>query len=234
MCGRATLTKNESEIEERFGATFYTEDIERYNPIPSFNIVPTHPLPFIGQDDDKHIQMGLWGWNVEFGQETSKLVINARLEEVDLKKTFIPSLYRGRCIIPLDGYYEWIRNDKQKIPYRIILPDGELFSVAGLVREEVDSNGKFVKKLSIVTVKATDDIAFIHDRMPLILTKEEEMTWLDGSFEPDWKQYYSDPGRTIKKKYYKVSERINSVKNNDADLIKQDDSPIYIQQSIFD
>ena len=60
MCGRATLTKNESDIEERFGATFYTEDIERYNPIPSFNIVPTHPLPFIGQDDDKHIQMGLW------------------------------------------------------------------------------------------------------------------------------------------------------------------------------
>lgn len=233
MCGRASLTKNESDLEERFQATFYTEDIERYNPIPSYNIVPTHPLPFIDQNDKTHFQIGKWGWNVQMGP-TSKLVINARLEDIDQKKTFIPALNHGRCIIPLDGYYEWVSNEKQKIPYRITLPDGELFSVAGLVREERDKEGNAVQKLSIVTLQATDDIAILHDRMPLILTKEEETMWLNDDFDPDWKLYFADKSRVLSKKYYKVSERINSVSNNDAGLIEPDNSPVYIQKNIFD
>ncbi len=233
MCGRASLTKNESELEERFQATFYTEDIERYNPIPSYNIVPTHPLPYIDQNDQTHFQIGKWGWNVQFGP-TSKLVINSRLEDIDQKKTFITALDHGRCIIPLDGYYEWVSNDKQKIPYRITLPEGELFSVAGLVREERDKEGNVVQKLSIVTLQATEDISMLHDRMPLILTKEEETMWLNDDFDPDWKLYFADIKRVLSKKYYKVSDRINSVSNNDADLIKPDTSPVYIQKNIFD
>ena len=55
MCGRATLTKNESELEEKFGATFYSEDIERYNPIPSYNIGPAQPLVYIAQNDQSHL-----------------------------------------------------------------------------------------------------------------------------------------------------------------------------------
>ena len=233
MCGRASLTKNESDLEERFEATFYTEDIARYNPIPSYNIVPTHPLPFIDQEDRKHLQVGLWGWNIPM-ETGSKLVINSRLEEIDQKKSFIPRLQHGRCIIPLDGYYEWVRNGKQKIPYRITLLHGELFTVAGLWREEVNAEGEFVSRLSIVTIKAQSDIEFIHDRMPLILKKEEESSWLDGTFEPDWKKYYIDRDRKLILKYYKVSERINSVIHNDNTLIEEDSSPIYVQKNLFE
>ena len=233
MCGRASLTKVESDLEERFEATFYTEDIARYNPIPSYNIVPTHPIPFINQEDKNHIQVGLWGWNVPM-EKGSRLVINSRLEEIDQKKSFIPRLHHGRCIIPLDGYYEWVRNGKQKIPYRITLPDHELFSVAGLWREEVNAAGEFVPRLSIVTIKAQMDISFIHDRMPLILSKEEEKLWISGDFEPDWKNYYNDKNRNFALKHYRVSDRINSVTNNDITLIEEETSPIYVQKNLFE
>ena len=60
MCGRASLTKNESDLEESFGASFYTEDIARYIPLPAFNIGPVQKLPFIAQDDPLHFQIGWW------------------------------------------------------------------------------------------------------------------------------------------------------------------------------
>jgi putative SOS response-associated peptidase YedK len=91
VCGRATLTKNESELEEKFGATFYSEDIERYNPIPSYNISEAQPLVYIAQNDQSHLKIGIWGWNIPMGVKT-QLVINARLEEIDQKDIY--SLFR--------------------------------------------------------------------------------------------------------------------------------------------
>ncbi len=234
MCGRASLTKNESELEESFGATFYTEDIERYIPLlPVFNIGPVQKLPFISQDDHRHFQTGLWGWNVPIGGST-QLVINARLEEIDKKKTFTPHIDHRRCIIPLDGYYEWQKSGSQKIPYRIMMPDGGLFAVAGLWREEVANDGSVSKYVVIITRAAQRDILHIHDRMPLILNEEEWHEWLEGNFTEKMKETFSDNERMITLLHYKVSSRVNSIRNNDASLIEPDDSPIYIQKSLFD
>ena len=233
MCGRASLTKNESDLEESFGASFYTEDITKYIPLPAFNIGPVQKLPFIAQDDPLHFQIGWWGWNVTIGNNT-QLVINARLEEIDKKRTFVPHLNHGRCIIPLDGYYEWQKCGSQKIPYRITVPDGGLFAVAGLWREEVANDGTVSKRIVIITRAAQKDIAGIHDRMPLILNKEEWVEWMDASFTDKMKAIFSDCERMITLVHYKVSSRVNSIKNNDSSLIEPDDSPIYIQKSLFD
>ena len=56
MCGRASLTKVEKDLEERFHATFYSEDLERYNPLPNYNIAPTHMHPVVTNTDPEHLQ----------------------------------------------------------------------------------------------------------------------------------------------------------------------------------
>lgn len=232
MCGRATLTKNESDLEERFDATFYTETILRYNPIPSYNVAPTHVLPYIGSDNPGQFYPGKWGWHMS-GNEKGHLLINARIDEISEKKTFVPHLDHGRCLIPLDGYIEWMKNDKSRIPFFLHLQGRELFSVAGLFREETDMSGKNFRYLLLITRPPEEKIGFIHDRMPLILTPGEEKMWLEGDFDPAWIEYFCQPDRNLGILYHRVSPRINSVQNNDPELLKKTEADISIQQTLF-
>ncbi len=233
MCGRATLTKNESELEEKFGATFYTEDIERYNPIPSFNIGPVQPLVFIAQNDQSHLKIGIWGWNIPIGEKT-QLVINARLEEIDKKKTFIPYLNVGKCIILIDGYYEWMRLHNEKIPFRIISHDGSIFAVAGLFREETDSAGNLVHNVIIMTKPVQDSLQQIHDRMPVILTESEQHNWLNSKIDKKMIESLVNIERITNLHAYRVSSKVNSIRNNNADLILPNETPIYFQENLFE
>ena len=86
--------------------------------------MPTHPLPYIDQNDRNHFQIGKWGWNVQFGPLQNCHKRKARGNRS--KKDIYTGMENGRCIIPLDGYYEWV-SKTNRIPYRITLPDGELF-----------------------------------------------------------------------------------------------------------
>ena len=87
MCGRSSLTKTEKELEERFKATFYSEDLERYNPLPNYNVAPTHMHPVITQDDPSSIQLYRWGL-IPFWAKDMKIgsrLINARMETIEEK-----------------------------------------------------------------------------------------------------------------------------------------------------
>lgn len=233
MCGRATLTKNEAELEEKFGSTFYTEDIARYNPLPSYNIGPVQPLIFINQQDPHHFQVGIWGWTIQIGS-LPKLVINARMEDILNKKSFIPHLASGRCIILMDGYYEWMVNNKEKIPFRITSKEGNILKIAGLWREELTPYGLKEKKVVVITRPAQEDIQFIHTRMPLILTQNEEKIWLSGQIDQNTVESYCNAEKIINLHQYRVSSKVNSIRNNDKTLILPDDKPIYYQDNLFD
>ncbi|HQW13011.1 MAG TPA: SOS response-associated peptidase [Saprospiraceae bacterium] len=229
MCGRASLTHLESELEERFQATFYTEDIARYNPLPSYNIAPTHVLPVISMDDKKHFLPAAWGWNIN---SPVPFMINAQIEQINTKKMFAKYLDYHRCIIPMDGYYEWLKKDKQKIPYRIVCTDRSLFGVAGLVKEEKSKSGESELHFVVITRPAEPSIAWLHERMPLILTEEWEQKWLDGEFEEKWMEILSEQ-MAYNLKVYPVSSLVNSVKNNSTDLISPQSVDNYIQGDLF-
>jgi len=233
VCGRATLTKNESELEEKFGATFYSEDIERYNPIPSYNIGPAQPLVYKAQNDQSHLKIGIWGWNIPMGVKT-QLVINARLEEIDQKKTFIPYLDYGKCIILIDGYYEWMRLHNEKIPFRITSPDGSILAIAGLFREEINKDGNSVNNVIVMTKPVQDSLQQIHDRMPVILTESEQQNWLNNKIERKIIKNLVNIERITNLQAYRVSSKVNSIKNNNADLILPNETPIYFQENLFD
>ena len=123
MCGRSSLTKTEKEIEERFNATFYSDELERYNPLPNYNAAPSHMMPVITNQDPDHIHLYRWGL-IPFWAKDEKIgykMINARVETLMEKSAFKNAAKHRRCLVPMDGFYEWKKEGKTKTPYLIRL-----------------------------------------------------------------------------------------------------------------
>ncbi|MBK7230837.1 MAG: SOS response-associated peptidase [Saprospiraceae bacterium] len=227
MCGRGSLTKVEKELEERFGSDFYSKDLERYNPIPNFNIAPTHILPVILQEDPLHFQPVKWGLIPSWAKDKKigSKMINARKETLGEKSTFKTALIQRRCLIPMDGFYEWkINSQGIKIPYRIGLKNFELYAMAGIYDRWKDEKGETIISCSIITLASNDFMLLYHDRMPAIMLKEEERWWLDPAIHKtdellELIKAYPDDGMEA----YAVSDRVNSVRNNEPSLILQSD-----------
>ena len=222
MCGRSSLTKTQKELEERFQANFYSEDLERYNPLPNFNVAPTQLHPVITLQEPTVIHLYRWGL-IPFWAKDMKIgakMINARIETITEKPAFKQAFEKRRCIVPFDGYYEWMKTPEGKIPYRIHVTNTEIFTVAGLYETWRNPEGKFIHSFAIITKEADPRIAHLHDRMPMILLPEQEKLWLDASVpSKDVLQNLQPvPGDWIT--WYRVSDRVNKVTENDIDLIK--------------
>lgn len=221
MCGRASLSKVEKELEERFMASFYSEELERYNPLPSFNIAPTHLHPVITNDDADHFQFFKWGLIPFWAKEASigSKMINARIETIIEKSAFKNAIERRRCLIPFDGFYEWQKTEHGKVPYRITLRENKVFAVAGIWEKWLSPKKELIHSFSIITQPANKLMAPIHDRMPAILLPEQERQWLDPKLSPTDALQLIKPYPTDAMKAYTVSKRVNKVAENDADLI---------------
>lgn len=222
MCGRSSLTKTEKELEERFRATFYTEELERYNPLPNFNVAPTHMHPVITQEDPEHLQLFRWGL-IPFWSKDMKIgakMINARIETIEEKPAFRQAFLHRRCIVPFDGYYEWKKTPEGKIPYRIKVKSEEIFTIAGLYENWRGPDNKTIHSFTLITKPAAPEIAHLHDRMPLLLLPEQESLWIDSSIPTKdvMAHLASVPGDDIY--WYRVSDRVNKVSENDASLIE--------------
>lgn len=234
MCGRSSLTLNEKDLEKKFGISFYSDDVNRYNPIPNFNIAPTHFVPIITNRDKNHFQYFKWGLIPSWAKDEKigSRLINARTETVESKSSFKSSFNKRKCLIPMSGYYEWMRKSGKKHVYRIIMKDTEVFFAAGIWNTWKDNNGNKIPTYSVLTRDAQEKISYIHDRMPAILTPGEETEWLEedlSTAEAKDLIYKLDDDLISG---YPVSYNVNSVKNNDESLIEEVDPP-EVQQTLF-
>ncbi|RCR68940.1 SOS response-associated peptidase [Larkinella punicea] len=143
----------------------------------------THPLlPVITQENPREIQLFQWGllpaWAKEDqAAELANMTLNAREDSIFEKPSFRDSIGSKRCLLLIDGFYEWRHEGKQKIPYYITLTDQRPFALGCIY-----SVWKNRPTFSIVTTNANPLMAYIHNtkkRMPLILNREEERRWLD-------------------------------------------------------
>lgn len=222
MCGRSSLTKTEKELEERFRATFYSDELERYNPLPNFNVAPTHMHPVITQEEPKVIHLYRWGlipyWakDIKIGYK----LINARIESIEEKPSFRAAFQKRRCIVPFDGYYEWQKTAEGKIPYRIQLKDTEIFTIAGLYEHWKDPKGETIHSFTLITQEADPLIRHLHDRQPMVLLPEQEKLWLDANIPSKdlIHELVPVPGEYFT--WYRVSDRVNNVRENDEGLIE--------------
>ena len=229
MCGRKTLTKNKRAIIEELMIDDW--QIEDY--LPSYNISPTqHSIVMIqanGSNIAKRMKWGLipnWSKNDSF----SSKMINARLETLRSKPSFKDLIYKKRCIVPSNGYYEWKQNGPNKNAYFINRKDNRLLLFAGLWTLWPSPSGS-VYTYTIITTKAQQDIAHIHNRMPVILDKSKIDKWINienRSFEIQ--EAISQSKESLD--HYQVSNFVNSPNNNSKRCITPFKEPVNL--NLFD
>ncbi|MGH9464197.1 MAG: SOS response-associated peptidase, partial [Thermoanaerobaculia bacterium] len=145
-------------------------------------------------------------------------IINARAETVATRPAFADAFARRRCLVPADGFFEWRREGAVRQPYHIRPAAGELFAYAGLwdpwLGAEEDLRGAF----AILTTDAAPAIAWLHDRMPVLLPLESQGRWL-GSEEPEQLAALLVPS-TQPLVVHPVSTRVNSSEPDDPALVE--------------
>jgi putative SOS response-associated peptidase YedK len=145
-------------------------------------------------------------------------MINARSETAATKPAFRDALKSRRCLIPADGFYEWMRTGKAKQPYCFKVNDGELFAFAGLWDRWKDPSGNWVKTCSILTTTPNAITGAVHDRMPVILSPDSYDRWLDpGLNDVSMASDLLKPFDARLMRSFLVSARVNSVANDDEE-----------------
>ena len=148
----------------------------------------------------------------------TQFVINARIETIVSKYLFKESFIKRKCLIISNGYFEWKKIDNTKQPYFISIPKNELMFFGGIWRQEIKNNVK-TNVVCIITKDANKDLSKIHSRMPLIMSHNEGLEFLndnDNKFLENNKSVIEDDID-----YFPVSKIVNNPKNNDENCIKE-------------
>ncbi len=185
MCGRFGLIPTPQQVEELFGLM----DLEDFP--QRFNIAPTQPILMVigGPPPEKGSNLPVrrsmlvrWGLLPGWVKDTKKfpLLINARSEEAAEKAAFRASMRHRRTLVPASGFFEWKKlGPKEKQAYWIRPRDGGVIAFGGLMETYLDAGGSEMDTGAILTTAANDDIAQIHDRMPVVIKPQDFERWLD-------------------------------------------------------
>jgi putative SOS response-associated peptidase YedK len=156
------------------------------------------------------------------GRHQARVPRRARAETAGTKPAFRDALKTRRCLIPADGFYEWMRTGKAKQPYCFEVNGGELFAFAGLWERWKNASGDWVKTCSILTTTPNAVTATVHDRMPVILDPDSYDLWLDpGITDAHVASELLKPFDAKSMKSYPVSARVNSVVNDDEECSRR-------------
>ncbi len=220
MCGRY-VSPDAASIEREFGLPRTGRAFPE-----SFNVAPSLAIPVIrAVDGTLRVDLLRWGLVPFFakGNIGRYSTINARVETIETSASYRgPWLRAQRCLVPAVGFYEWhVDADGSKQPYYIHPADQSLCAFAGLWDRSTGDDGAEILSCTIITVPANALLAQIHNskrRMPAMLLREARSTWLSGSMEAARNALIPDPDSRLAA--HRVSLRVNSPRNNDAQLIE--------------
>ena len=221
MCGRYKLTATVQELSALLEAGV---DPRLEKQPPRFNVAPTDVMPLVRVVDGRRwLLPARWGL-VPFWARDLKIgstMINARSETLFEKPAFRESLQKRRCLVVVDGFYEWQKHGTRKVPQLIAFNDGRPFTLAGLWACWRGEPGE-VETFTIVTTTANDALRGVHDRMPVLVDEGDREEWLDPeNATVDLERLASPrpwPGITLTP----VSARIGNVRHDDAGLLEPD------------
>jgi len=214
MCGRYTLTVDAALLAELSGLEPLTELAPRYN------IAPTQLVPIVRRDEDDRREWAeaRWGLIPSWAKETKigSRLINARAETAADKPSFRSAFKRRRCLVPTDGFYEWVRAGSAKQPHHIRFADRRPFAFAGLWELWTQPDGDAVTSTTILTTSANSFMTRLHNRMPVILAPDRFDDWLgSGPLTPDAAEALLIPYPGDDLEAVPVSTMVNSVANDD-------------------
>ena len=209
MCGRFAFYSAAEAVAEMFaaeGAAF----------APHYNLAPTDEIPVVREVDGETRRVAPLRWGlIPFWAKDRSIgnkMINARAETVAEKPAFRNAYRSRRCMILADGFYEWRAEQGGKTPHYISLESGEPFAMAGLWEDWTDKEtGESVQTATIITTRANDFMAPLHQRMPVILTPTSADGWLaERAVLPD-----ESPGLRA----WPVSREVNNPRTEGPQLI---------------
>lgn len=224
MCGRYTLDKDKPVLEGWFDAVM--EDYDQFR--ANYNVAPTHNMPVVGENREgkRTIQPFRWGllpfWAKD--EKVSYSMINARSESLSTKKSFQKSFKKYRCLVPASGFYEWKGEKGNKTPYYIYPTHEPMFAFAGLYNVWESPEGEKVPTYTIVTTEANNKMSELHNRMPVMLLKEEWDDWLNPeNHDTKLLQDMLNPFPDDAIDYYQVAKEVGNVRNNSSELMEKVD-----------
>lgn len=221
MCGRFSFVASIERVKNQLA------DIDTGNHLKvNFNVAPTQLSYVITNEQPQKLQSLHWGlipyWSKD-GKKSGKL-INARMEGIAAKPSFRMPFRKRRCLVLVDSFYEWRKEGKQKIPYRIMLQNGKLLLLAG-IWDVWQQGEQSIRTFSVITTPPNKEMSGVHNRMPLILrTAEEQRQWLEEKDIKKVTTLLKTPDDNILT-MYRVSDKVNSVRNNSIELHQKIEEP---------
>lgn len=230
MCGRAYSTYSDEELYFRYlnRKTWPWVLGDKISTTANYNMCPTQLGPVLSVNEEKlEFRKMRWGlvpsWAKSVKDADKYSMINARSEEIAEKRSYKSALQKRRCIVPVSGFFEWKRSGANKKPFAIFLKDSPIMSLAGIYEHWVSKEtGEVVDSYALVTTSANSYMSAIHDRMPVILSQEDEQLWLDPNITDAAqvsKLMQGCPSEWLDS--YEISTLVNSPKNNRAEVLNR-------------
>ena len=226
MCGRYSLFTPPDRLAERFGVSV-PDDFP-----PRYNAAPGQQLPVVTAEHPDHLTHQKWGLVPSWSDDDTGGLINARSETVHEKPAFREAYRARRCLVPADGFYEWVSTENGKQPYRVALEDDEPFAMAGLWERWTPSQkqtglGDFgsggpdrsvepLETFTILTTDPNDLVSDLHHRMAVVLDPDAEERWLT---EDDPRDLF-EPYPADRMRAYPVSTLVNDPSNDSPALVE--------------
>lgn len=175
MCGRYTIQPTK-EFYQRFQIINRLDGL-----VARYNIAPGQMVPVIISQPPHQVMLMRWGLIPHWAKDaqTAYKMINARVETLTQRPAFRSLLAANRCLVPASGFYEWKAEGREKTPYYIHARGAEFFAFAGLYDVWITPDGEALYTFTIITKDADEVMARLHHRMPVILERDLEETWLD-------------------------------------------------------
>ena len=245
MCGRFAVTTDPALLAEKIKAIdeATSEDKrdtgDKGGSGPNYNVAPTTTIATVVKrhsepDDESTRRVRLMRWGLvppwvktaqDGGPDTKKgpLLINARAETVTTSNAFRTSAKGKRCLVPMDGWYEWRGEKGDKTPFYMYAGDGEQLFMAGLWStwrpKDAPKDTAPLLSCTIITTDSAGPLSEIHDRMPLTISEADWDRWLDPDAPID-EGLLKGHGDLDRIEIREVAKLVNSVRNNGPELVE--------------
>ncbi|UXN60645.1 SOS response-associated peptidase [Phyllobacterium zundukense] len=225
MCGRFSLLETPEEV----AAYLALMELEAFP--PRYNIAPTQPILMViagetpppgSNRPDRRALLVRWGFIPGWVKDTANypLMINARSETAIEKASFKAAMRHRRALVPASGFYEWRRDGNRKSQAYWVRPrNGATIAFAGIYEPWANAEGSEMDTGAILTTSASEDLRFIHDRMPVVIEQKDFARWLDCKTQEP--RHVADLLRPAQADFFeaiRVSNRVNKVDNTGPEI----------------
>jgi putative SOS response-associated peptidase YedK len=239
MCGRFFLQRDPAGL-----ARYFETDNPTPNHAASWNVAPTQDSLVIRrhpQTGRRHLDVLRWGLVPRWAKDASGAarLMNARSEGLAEKPSFRDAFAKRRCLVPMDGFYEWRGEGRAKQPFAVALRSGQPMAVAGLWEGWKQPDGAWLRSFTVITTQSNERQALVHPRMPAILPREAWPEWL-GEAEADRDRLLAwlRPCPADALAFWPIAARVGRVAENDRALLARDplamvpadldDAPVFV------